>query len=110
MHDALKINASVHKSGLSGGPTIQNGENREFLSVSRLGASHLRTRGVITLAQFPFQPSTMSGCSRNHVVSSKRALLFPLWIVVMLTTTILFDFVRCAAFPPTASCWTQQVE
>ena len=61
MHDARKIYASVHKSGHSGGPTIQNGENREFLSVSRLGASHLLTRGVITLAQFPFQPSTMSG-------------------------------------------------
>lgn len=52
----------VHKSGHSGGPTILNGENREFLSVSRLGASHLLTRGVITLAQFPFQLSTMSGC------------------------------------------------
>lgn len=32
MHDAQKIYASVHKSGHSGGPTILNGENREFLS------------------------------------------------------------------------------
>lgn len=28
-----------------GGLTIQNGENREFLSVSRVGASHLRRGG-----------------------------------------------------------------
>lgn len=63
MHDALKSYASVHKSGHSGGPTILNGENREFLSVSRArreSSSHTRRNNASAVPVSTFDDEWMS--------------------------------------------------